>query len=249
MTRRPSRTFDRARTWARGVLAAAALVLAGAAARADDLASFYAAVDAASTHNRVAIYAMRMGDLELASDEITAFRQAWQAVVARNRPAAFDDTKLYVTTMTDVSLRLVAASFLLDAGRVDPARNSLNGVRTALAHLRRSSGVVVLADCVLDANTAMEALAESATQADPSATDTGADVTAKAEAYARELRGCDAMAAADVQRNREFRRLIDGALASLGQMPKAAETRDRDLLHRLLIELRSFDHLLAFRYG
>ena len=32
-------------------------------------------------------------------------------------------------------------------------------------------------------------------------------------------------------------------------MPKAIETRDRDLLHRLLIELRSFDHLLAFRYG
>ncbi len=43
--------------------------------------------------------------------------------------------------------------------------------------------------------------------------------------------------------------MIDGALASLGQIPKAAETRDADLLHRLLIELRSFDHLLAFRYG
>jgi hypothetical protein len=47
----------------------------------------------------------------------------------------------------------------------------------------------------------------------------------------------------------EFRRLIDGALATLAQVPKAVETRDGDLLHRLLIELRSFDHLLAFRYG
>ena len=47
----------------------------------------------------------------------------------------------------------------------------------------------------------------------------------------------------------EFRRLIDGALASLAQVPRAVDTRDRDLLHRLLIELRSFDHLLAFRYG
>ena len=43
--------------------------------------------------------------------------------------------------------------------------------------------------------------------------------------------------------------LIDGALASLAQVPKAIETRDADLLHRLLIELRSFDNLLAFRYG
>jgi hypothetical protein len=32
-------------------------------------------------------------------------------------------------------------------------------------------------------------------------------------------------------------------------MPKAVEMRDADLVHRLLIELRSFDNLLAFRYG
>ena len=38
-------------------------------------------------------------------------------------------------------------------------------------------------------------------------------------------------------------------LALLCAPAQAAETRDRDLLHRLLIELRSFDHLLAFRYG
>ena len=57
------------------------------------------------------------------------------------------------------------------------------------------------------------------------------------------------MAPAGIRDQAEFRRLIDGALASLAQVPKAVETRDRDLLHRLLIELRSFDHLLAFRYG
>jgi hypothetical protein len=57
------------------------------------------------------------------------------------------------------------------------------------------------------------------------------------------------MAAPAIRNHADFRRLIDGALASLGQIPKAAETRDADLLHRLLIELRSFDHLLAFRYG
>ena len=57
------------------------------------------------------------------------------------------------------------------------------------------------------------------------------------------------MAPSGIRNHAEFRRLIDGALASLGQFPKASETRDGDLLHRLLIELRSFDHLLAFRYG
>jgi len=47
----------------------------------------------------------------------------------------------------------------------------------------------------------------------------------------------------------EFRRLVDGAKASLLLIPKAIATRDADLLHRVLIELRSFDNLLAFRYG
>jgi hypothetical protein len=47
----------------------------------------------------------------------------------------------------------------------------------------------------------------------------------------------------------EFRRLIDGAQQSLALIPKAVATRDADLLHRVLIELRSFDNLLAFRFG
>jgi len=33
------------------------------------------------------------------------------------------------------------------------------------------------------------------------------------------------------------------------QIPTAISQRDLDLLRRLLIELRSFDNLLAFRYG
>jgi hypothetical protein len=47
----------------------------------------------------------------------------------------------------------------------------------------------------------------------------------------------------------EFRRLIDGAKASLEFIPKAIAARDADLLHRVLIELRSFDNLLDFRFG
>jgi hypothetical protein len=57
------------------------------------------------------------------------------------------------------------------------------------------------------------------------------------------------MAPADVRGAPEFRRLIDGTLASLAQIPQAIATRDTDLLDRLLRELQSFDNLLAFRYG
>jgi hypothetical protein len=52
-----------------------------------------------------------------------------------------------------------------------------------------------------------------------------------------------------VRKAPEFRRLVDGSKASLTLIPKAIAARDGDLLHRVLIELRSFDNLLAFRYG
>jgi hypothetical protein len=57
------------------------------------------------------------------------------------------------------------------------------------------------------------------------------------------------MADASVRKTPEFRRLVDGARAGLALIPKAIATRDTNLLHRILIELRSFDNLLAFRFG
>jgi hypothetical protein len=52
-----------------------------------------------------------------------------------------------------------------------------------------------------------------------------------------------------VRLNPEFRRLVDGALASLARVPEAVAANDADLLHRLVIELQSFDRLLSFRFG
>jgi hypothetical protein len=60
---------------------------------------------------------------------------------------------------------------------------------------------------------------------------------------------CDGIAGESIRQMPEFRRLIDGAKASLELIPKAIATRDADLLHRVLIELRSFDNLLDFRFG
>ena len=57
------------------------------------------------------------------------------------------------------------------------------------------------------------------------------------------------MAGETVRKDPEFRRLIDGAKASMKFIPQAIAEHDTDLLHRVLIELRSFDNLLAFRFG
>jgi len=225
---------------------AAAILLALACiapVRADDLDDFNRAVEAAMSHHRAASGYLRTGNVDLAVLEIEGMRESWGKVASLRKPAAFRDQEHYTGTMLDISTRLVGIFLVLDLGAVDVARKSLDTIRASLSELRRANGVTVLADCVLDSNAAMDALFVHDTQPD------WPKVAGSAETYRATLQRCDGMAPRMIGNHAEFRRLIDGALASLDQFPKAIEGRDRDLLHRLLIELRSFDHLLAFRYG
>jgi hypothetical protein len=218
-------------------------LLLAAPARADDLADFNAAVEAAMSHHRVALGYLRNGNLELASLEIDGMREAWARVSTLPRPAAFKDRERYTATLLEIAAGLVGTDLVLKMGNAQVARQSLEQMRASLSKLRRESGVTVLADCVLDANVAMEPL---------SAHDKAADwdtLPAHVARYRTTLQRCDGMAPPAVKASGEFRRLIDGALASLAQMPKAVEAHDHDLLHRLIGELRAFDNLLAFRYG
>jgi hypothetical protein len=220
-----------------------ALLLFAAPARADDLADFNAAVEAAMSHHRVALGYLRTGNLDLAVIEIDDVRAAWGKVATVPRPAVFRNQERYTSTMLEIAAGLVGTTLVLNMGRADIARESLEKIRASLSALRRENGVTVLADCVLDANTAMDALFANDKTPDWN------KIASAADAYRTTLQRCDGMAGPNVKSSPEFRRLIDGALASLAQFPKASKARDSDLLHRLLIELRSFDNLLAFRYG
>jgi hypothetical protein len=230
-----------------------ALLASGRSARADDLSDFNAAVESASAHNRVAIGYLRTGNVDLASLEIERLRDAWGKLTEHfsgKRPSAIADNTLYSKLFTSVSARLVGADIMLKAGRLDAARNALDAVRGDLYDLRKQSGIIVLADCVRDANIMMDALMvynDRALDWDSSEVRTG--VATKASNYGAQLTRCDGIASEAVRSAPEFRRLVDGAKASLTLIPKAIDTRDTDLLHRALIELRSFDNLLAFRYG
>jgi hypothetical protein len=230
--------------------------MAGAAntrALAGDLADFNAAVESASAHNRVAIGYLRTGNTDLASLELDRLREAWSKLNDRfsaRRPDAFDGNPLYGTTLVNISTRLVAADIMLKSGRPESAVESLNAIRSDLAELRRSAGIVVLADCVRDANAVMDALMTYNDRAlDWSKAETRFDIANKASIYGYMLGRCDGIAGDALRKTPEFRRLVDGAQAGLALVPKAIATRDSDLLHRILIELRSFDNLLAFRFG
>jgi hypothetical protein len=237
---------------ARTAILVLALLSGSGLAMADDLSDFNAAAEKAESHNRVAIGYLRTGNIDLASLEIDRLRDAWSALQQRfagNRPQAFDGTH-YVTTMTDIAMRLITAHMMLKSGHPDPARQSLEAIRGDLYDLRKSAGVTVLADCIRDANTAMDALMVYNDRAlDWTKVETRDGVASKAASYTAILDRCDGMAGDAVRKAPEFRRLVDGAKASLTLIPKAIATRDSDLLHRALIELRSFDNLLAFRFG
>jgi len=219
-------------------------------ARADDLADFNAAVEAASAHNRVAIEYLRNGNADLASIELERLREAWAKVGAGKRPAVFAGDPLYTVLMTDIATRLVTADLLINLGRPDNARDALLAVRKDLYDLRKSAHIVVLADCVRDANEAMNNLMSyDARPQDFGKPEFDAGLAQSAKAYGDILSRCEGIAPDATRKDPNFRRLVEGAAASLARVPDAIADKDADLLHRLLGELRSFDNLLAFRFG
>jgi hypothetical protein len=229
--------------------AAAAALVVCVPARADDLDDFHRAVEAAMSHHRAASGYLRTGNIDLAMLEIEGLRETWGKVSTLPRPAAIRDQQRYTGTMLEIAAGLVGTTLVLNMGRADVARESLGKIRKSLSDLRRDNGVMVLADCILDANNAIDALFSLDDKPPSWDSASVADIAAKSDVYQTTLRRCDGMASPGIRAHAEFRRLIDGAFASLAQFPRAIETRDRDLLHRLLGELRSFDNLLAFRYG
>jgi len=234
-------------------MAGAALVASLGGARADELALFNTAMEDVASHNRGAIGYLRNENLDLAVVELDRMKDSWGAFAERfsgNRPEPFRDNKLYVTMLVDVPTRIVTAMIMINFGRPDVAKNSLEAIRDEISAVRRASHAEVLADCVLDSHAAMEALSLYRDKVpdwnDPA---TSSDIAAKADAYGTTVKRCDAMASDTVRGNPEFRRLVDGIAASLAFVAKAVADHDRDRLYRVIIELRSFDELLAFRYG
>lgn len=234
------------------ILAFAVALLVGKAA-ADDLADFNAAVEDAAVHNRKALRHLGAGNAGLAVLELERFREAWGALVGKFgpiRPVAFRENQLYVTTFVDVQTRIIGAELVINMGRPDLARTSLTAIRKELSEMRRASGVEVLADCILDANGTMDGLfAKRDHPLDWTKPQTASDLAAMADAYGTIVKRCDEVASPEVRSHPLFLPSVNGIKMSLTRMQSAITDRDEELIRHLLIELRSFDDLLAFHYG
>ncbi len=146
--------------------------------------------------------------------------------------------------------RLGAASAGLASGDNVAAGRELLALRQSFHDLRRGSGLYDLSDCVFEIAPAMERLRLAATRFGAQPAPAGAeDIVADASAFRDRLQRCDAWANADVSKQPEFRRLIDGAVATSGEIAHAAMAGDGPLVHRYLIELQSYAQLLDFRFG
>lgn len=235
-------------------LKASTLLLALASpAGAGDLADFNAAAETALANARTAAGYLRTGNIDLAAIELDEMVVAWDRLRDRFEaapPDAFDGNALYGPTLAKTATRIGAALDKIDAEDAPAAREILNDIRIDLSAMRRASGLYLLADAVLNANATMEILIRyKEPRPDLNDPAIGTVVLWYAAKYEAALARCDAMAFEAVRTDPEFRRLIDGALYSLARIPQAITSKDDGLLFRLLIELRSFDNLLYFRYG
>lgn len=146
--------------------------------------------------------------------------------------------------------RLALIAGALERGDDVAAGRELLAIRQGFHALRRQAGLYDLGDCIFEIAPAMDTLRVAAIRYGEQPAPANAEETvAAAGAFRDRLLRCNDWANSEIAAQGEFRRLIDGAIASSGEIAHAAMAGDGPLVHRYLIELQSFAQLLDFRYG
>lgn len=229
-------------------LASTALALGAETAKPADFTSTMASIMA---NLRSAASYARTGNVALAQMETDEAVAAWK----RLAPTAPGLLPTYAPAALAEFLdrgreRLAGATHALDGGDNVVAGRELLALRQSFHELRRHSSLYDLGDCVFEIASAMEKLRVAATRYGEQPASANAEETVAAASVFRDrLQRCNDWASTEVAEKSEFRRLIDGAIASSGEIAHAAMAGDGSLVHRYLIELQSYAQLLDFRYG
>ncbi|WP_454621173.1 hypothetical protein [Bradyrhizobium cenepequi] len=212
---------------------------------------FALAIQSIMGNLRTAASYIRTGNLALAQIETEDALTEWKDVENEATmspspylPAALDD---FVSRGRE---RLSTVAAELGSGDSVAAGRELLALRQSFHDLRRSSGLYDLGDCVFEIAPAMDMLKVAASRFGEQPVRSHAeDIVAAASAFRDRLQRCNEWANADIARQPEFRRLMDGAIASAGEIAHAAMAGDGPLVHRYLVELQSYAQLLDFRFG
>ena len=225
------------------VLCLAAALAAPPAAADEGTDAFHAAVAAAYQHYREAIHYYETGNSDLGELAFDQFLAAWKSLAERyagKPPAAYAKDETFAESLAAIAGKAGSAAGAAPA----EALLALKPIRSDLAALRKRSGQHVFSDCVDAMNAAMDRLWEYR-QKPPDARRLPTFQAATRETVAR-YRECLEQAPPPLRDAAEFRRMMEGALASLARLETAT---DAELIVSLLRELRSFDKLIWLRFG
>ncbi|MBI5261780.1 MAG: hypothetical protein HY852_08185 [Bradyrhizobium sp.] len=223
----------------------------GVAAESNTPADFASAIKPIMGNLRSAVSYAKTGNVALAEMEISEAATAWSELQRKfsGAPPVPYQAAAFDTFLAAGRERLAAADRALGAGDGVTAGSELRAVRLDFHKLRRSSGLYDLSDCIAEIAPAIEALRVAAGRFSEGAAQHADETVAAASVFRDRLKRCNDWASPETSTQAEFRRIIDGAIASSGEIARAAIAAERPLVHRYLIELQSYAQLLDFRFG
>jgi hypothetical protein len=228
---------------------AALLALTGAALAAELSSDLDGLIEGFQAHRRVALGYLRTQNGELAAVEIERLRDRLAVDRGKIAPRALTDMPFVIALARTESL-VDASLKAADGGDIDRAQSLLYESRQPLADWRQTKDIRLFSDCIAEISAAYGPL-DGHRQSAPDLADaaTSARIVTSTKSLLATLERCDREAGERLRQEPGFRRLFDGMAASLRQIQDAVAARDGALLHRLLIEQRSFEQMLSFRFG
>ncbi len=228
-------------------------VVAAAPAASSELARFNAAVAEAMTHYRGALFYLRTENPAVAEFELQDAVALWSEKVMPFRdsaPDAFVDDPAWTETLDQVSQGLSQGQDLARESDIAAAEAALQPLQIAMSDLRARNGVRVFADCIDEANAAMEALwVFRHNPPDFADGEVVNDLRAKAAVTAYLYARCQETAPPEIAGAPEFQRIMEGSLLSLTRMWPAIDDGNTEVVINILRELRSFDRMLWLQFG
>jgi hypothetical protein len=225
------------------------LVVGGAAFAGELSAEQRGLIEGFAAYRRVAIGYLRTQNADLGAVEIERLRD--QLIADRGKIGAVALTDMaFSIALAWTEAQVAGALKAADDGDIERARALLEQAAKPFDGWREANGIRLFSDCIAEISAAYGPLDTYRLSA-PDLGDAalGARIAAATGQVVATLDRCDREAAPVMRTEPVFRRLFDGMRSSLRQIPDAVTARDGALLHRLLIEQRSYDELLSFRFG
>lgn len=144
-----------------------------------------------------------------------------------------------------------ASLALIDEGKPVEARAQLMQLRDMLFKAHKTHKIDLFSDCIWQVVKTGPPLWHYKKNPPDFADKKQVAATAKAALdYRRQLAICDNKASAALKAQDDYKRLVANGLESLQRIPdEALKNKDKGQLYRFIIELRSIDRLLFFRFG